>query len=201
MIDEPLFQTYLSALLAGRHGDCRSMVQGLIEKHIDLKDLYTNLFQRSLYTVGELWENNKITVAREHLTTSITESLLNLVYPSMFATERIGKKTVISCSANEFHQLGGKMVADIFELNGWDGFFLGANTPPDDLSAFIQETQPDVVGLPVGLYPRNPTGCGGIIPESSLQRRQFEKKHRNHPNRLSPLKYLGRRAGLPVGRD
>lgn len=156
MIDEHLFQTYLNALLAGRHADCRGMVQTLIDGRIDLKDLYTHLFQRSMYTVGELWENNKITVAREHLATSITESLLNLVYPSMFATERIGKKTIISCSANEFHQIGGKMVADIFEFNGWDGFFLGANTPPEDMAAFIQETQPDVLGLSLSLLSNTP---------------------------------------------
>jgi hypothetical protein len=26
--------------------------------------------------------------------------------------------------ANEYHQIGGKMVADIFELNGWRGYFV-----------------------------------------------------------------------------
>jgi methanogenic corrinoid protein MtbC1 len=156
MIDESLFQNYLNALLAGRHGDCRGMVQNLIDMRVDIKDLYERLFQRSMYRVGELWENNKITVAREHLATSITESLLNLVYPSMFAGERTGKKTIISCSANEFHQIGGKMVADIFEFNGWDGLFLGANTPPDDMLAFIHETKPDVVGLSLSLLSNAP---------------------------------------------
>lgn len=151
MIDDPLFQTYLNALLAGKHAECRSMVQSLIDRRIDLKDLYAHLFQRSMYRVGELWESNKITVAKEHLATSITESLLNLVYPMMFATQRVGKKAIISCSANEFHQIGGKMVADIFEFNGWDGFFLGANTPPEDMVALIHETQPEVVGLSLSL--------------------------------------------------
>jgi methanogenic corrinoid protein MtbC1 len=104
-----------------------------------------------MYEIGELWENNRITVANEHLATSVTESLLNLVYPSVFATERIGKKAVISCSANEFHQVGGKIVADIFELNGWDGHFLGANTPAEDMAQFIDDVQPDVVGLSLSI--------------------------------------------------
>jgi methanogenic corrinoid protein MtbC1 len=104
-----------------------------------------------MYRVGELWENNRITVANEHLSTSITESLLNLCYPSIFAKERVGKKVVISCAANEFHQIGGKIVADIFELNGWDGYFLGANSPFEDTARFIHEFRPEVVGFSLSI--------------------------------------------------
>ena len=151
MINESLYSNYLNALLAGKRLECHNIVKELLVSDIDIKELYSQLFQRSMYQVGELWENNQITVANEHLATSITESLLNLSYPSVFATERIGKKAVISCSANEFHQVGGKMVADILELNGWDGHFLGANTPPDDMAQFIQDTKPDLVGLSLSI--------------------------------------------------
>ena len=151
MIEESVYQNYLSALLAGRRSECHDIVQKLLAAPIDIKELYGKLFQRSMYRVGELWENNRITVANEHLATSITESLLNLAYPSIFATERIGKKAVISCSANEFHQVGGKMVADILELNGWDGYFLGANTPPEDMLQYLQEVKPDLVGLSLSI--------------------------------------------------
>ncbi len=151
MLNEELYQEYLKALLAGRHKECREKVQMLIHKGMGIKDLYTDLFQRSMYEVGELWENNRITVAREHLATSITDSLLNLVYPSLFATARTGKKAVVSCSVNEYHQIGAKMVADIFELHGWDGHFLGANTPAEDMVRFIHEVKPHVVGLSLSL--------------------------------------------------
>ena len=151
MIDEKVYRDYFQALLAGRRAECRDIAQTLLDRKIAIKKLYSDLFERSMYEIGDLWENNRITVANEHLATSITESLLNLVYPSIFATDRIGKKAVISCSANEFHQVGGKMVADIFELNGWDGYFLGANTPPEDMAQFIQDIQPDVVGLSLSI--------------------------------------------------
>jgi len=151
MIDESVYQNYLKALLAGKRSECNGVVRNLLEANIDIKKLYNDLIQRSMYQVGELWENNHITVANEHLATSITESLLNLAYPFIFATERVGKRAVISCSANEFHQVGGKMVADILELNGWDGHFLGANSPPEDMAQYIQEVKPDLVGLSLSL--------------------------------------------------
>ena len=151
MIDEKLYQDYFQFLLAGRRAECHNIAQALLDGKVAIKMLYSDLFQRSMYEIGDLWENNRITVANEHLATAITESLLNLVYPFVFATDRIGKKAVISCSANEFHQVGGKMVADLFELNGWDGHFLGANTPPEDMAQFIQDVQPDVVGLSLSI--------------------------------------------------
>ncbi|MFH0995228.1 MAG: cobalamin-dependent protein [Pseudomonadota bacterium] len=151
MITESLYQNYFNSLLAGKRSECHDIVQNLLDAKIDIKVLYSDLFQRSMYSVGELWENNRITVANEHLATSITESLLNLAYPFVFATERTGRKAVISCSANEFHQVGGKMVADVFELNGWDGHFLGANSPAEDMVRFIQDVRPDVIGLSLAI--------------------------------------------------
>lgn len=147
MIAESLYQTYLDALLAGRHAECRAIVRSLLDAGIEIKALYRKLFQRSLYRVGELWECNRITVANEQLATAITESLLNLAHPVIFASERVGKKAVISCCANEFHQIGAKMAADFFELYGWDGYFLGANTAVDQLIKQIDKIKPDIVGL------------------------------------------------------
>ena len=104
--------------------------------------------------MGELWETNRISVAKEHLATAITEGLLNLTYPRLFerTSNQSRKTSVISCAANEFHQIGGKMVADLFELNGWNGHFLGANTPVDHMLEYIQETKPELVGLSLSVY-------------------------------------------------
>ena len=154
MIGEQRYNDYLNHLLQGHRMACTRVVQGLLDQDIEIKTLYEDLFQKSLYEVGELWEHNKITVAREHLATAITESLLNQVYPRLFEKESRAqnKKAVISCAANEYHQIGGKMVADIFELQGWDAHFLGANTPVDHMLAFIQEEAPDLLGLSLSVY-------------------------------------------------
>lgn len=156
MITESLYQQYLILLLDGKRRECANIIQQLLDQNIEIKTLYTDLFQKSLYEVGRLWEFNKISVAKEHLVTAITEGLLNLVYPRLFDSatpdSSSNGKVVISCAANEFHQIGGKMVADIFELNGWDSQFIGANTPVDDILAHIQDEKPDLVGLSVSVY-------------------------------------------------
>lgn len=152
MINQDLYEKYFQAILGGDKKRCTAIVKDLLDKDISLYSLYLDLFQRSLYQVGKLWETNQISVATEHMATAITETLLSLAYPKIFSAEHKGKKAVVSCLVNEYHQIGGKMVADIFELNGWDGYFLGANTPVDDLLDMIRGKQPDILALSVSIY-------------------------------------------------
>ncbi len=155
LITENLYNQYLAFLLDGRRDKCADIVQNLLNQSIDIKILYTDLFQRSLYQVGELWELNRISVSREHMATAITEGLLSLTYPRLFDKKKVTdqkNRVVVSCVARETHQVGGRMVADIFELLGWDSHFLGANTPVDHLLAHIQEETPDLLGLSLSIY-------------------------------------------------
>jgi methanogenic corrinoid protein MtbC1 len=148
----PAYGRYLDALLAGDRRRCHEEFEAWLAASTDLRTLYQELVQRSLYDVGVLWERGRVSVATEHLATAITENLLNLVYPRLFSRPRVGKTAVVACTANEYHQIGGKMVADIFELNGWRGYFLGANTPRPDLLDLIREKKPDVVTLSLTVY-------------------------------------------------
>jgi methanogenic corrinoid protein MtbC1 len=152
--DEPTapeiaYRRYRDGLLANDRGQCRVTFEQWLDSDAELRGLYEDVVQRSLYEVGDLWERGHISVATEHLATATTESLLNLVYPRLFAQPRLGTSAVVACVANEYHQIGGKIVADIFELHGWRGYFLGANTPVRDVKALIEERRPDVVALSV----------------------------------------------------
>lgn len=152
MITEEGYRTYLAALLAGEHRSCNGFVSDQLKRGVEIKTLYLDLFQRSLYEIGQLWERRKISVAVEHMASAITESLLTLAYPAIFSAEHTERSAVISCVANEYHQIGGKMVADIFELHGWHGHFVGANTPKSDLLQIIDGKQPEIVGLSLSVY-------------------------------------------------
>ncbi|MCF7920373.1 MAG: cobalamin-dependent protein [Candidatus Cloacimonetes bacterium] len=151
-ISEEIFTSFQKDLLAGDRRQCSMLVEKLLSGKIDVRDLYLNLFQRAMYNIGRLWEYNKISVAVEHLATSITLQMLNLVYPVLFSAEKKNKSAVIACVANEYHQLGSQMVSDIFELNGWNGYYLGSNTPLDDLLKYVDTKKPDILGLSIAIY-------------------------------------------------
>lgn len=150
------YAPYLTALLHGDRQACLGIVRTLLVNEVALKEIYLGLFERSMYQVGELWETNAISVATEHIATAITESAMTLLHPLIFASAHCGRKAIVSCVANEYHQIGGKMVADIFEFHGWDGYFLGANTPVNALLDMAAAKRPDVVCLSLTLYANLP---------------------------------------------
>jgi methanogenic corrinoid protein MtbC1 len=123
-------------LLKGDRTQCREIVENLLEAATEVRELYMGLFQRSMYEVGELWEQHRISVA---------------------SATHTNRSAVIACVANEYHQIGGKMVADLFELNGWHGYFLGANMPQEDLVRLIENKKPELVGLSLAVYSNLPS--------------------------------------------
>jgi MerR family transcriptional regulator, light-induced transcriptional regulator len=152
LITESTYEQYLAALLLGDRPGCSSIVQDSSSAGAEVKDLYLNLFQRSLYQVGDLWEQHRISVAVEHLATAITERVMTIVQPKVFSGAVRERSIIVACVADEYHQLGGRMVADLAELHGWRGFFLGANTPLEGLLQMIDQQKPDLVGLSLSVY-------------------------------------------------
>lgn len=148
---DEVYRRYLEGLLSGNRAQCRASFEQWRESNASLRALYEDLMQRALYDVGELWEQGKISVATEHLATAISEGLLNLVTPELFAAPRVDQSAVITSTANEHHQIGGRMVADLFAAQGWRSHFLGASTPLAGVLALIAEKKPDVVALSVAL--------------------------------------------------
>lgn len=156
------YREYLKALLAGDRKRCAVIAQRLLDGGVGARDLYLDLFQRSLYEVGSLWEEHKISVAVEHLATAITERLLTLAHSQIFSGPRRQRSVLIACAPGEQHQLGGRMVADLFEMHGWRGDFLGANLPARDFGDMITARKPDMVGLSVSLDSNLPTMLAAI---------------------------------------
>lgn len=153
---EESYQTYLAALRSGNREQCRACFELWLAATPDLRVVYEGLVQRALYAVGDLWEQGEVSVATEHLATAISEGLLNLSYPRLFASPRKGLTAVVAATASEQHQLGAKMVADVLELHGWRAHFVGANTPQPDLLDLLHQVNADAVALSLTVYSNLP---------------------------------------------
>jgi methanogenic corrinoid protein MtbC1 len=128
------------------------IAKAYLRENPSIKDLYEEVFKAALYEVGRLWETNKITVATEHMATAITEGILNELFDEIIPKKKLNKKVVVACVENEQHQVGIKMVADVFEMKGWESFFLGSGVPTNELIRFIHSTMPDILAVSLSVY-------------------------------------------------
>ncbi|MBL8388736.1 MAG: cobalamin-dependent protein [Hydrogenophaga sp.] len=151
LIDDQRFHAYLADLVAGRREACIHHVDALLAQGATARELYVDLFQASLYEVGHRWETGEVSVATEHVATAITEELLGRVFPQVARRAPVGHRAVVSCAADEFHQIGGRIVADTLEGMGWDVDFVGAGASMAELVDCVMRAPADLVAVSVSV--------------------------------------------------
>lgn len=139
------------ALLEGNRQKANMLIQDAVSEGVAIRDIYLHVFQVSQYEVGRLWLANKISVAKEHFCTAATQQIMGTLYPHIFNTDRIGQTFIGASIGGELHELGIRMVADFFEMDGWDTVYLGANSPTTALLDAIEEHKPSVMGLSIAM--------------------------------------------------
>lgn len=162
MISEATYLHYLNSLLDGDKKQCYQIVNHLIANNTSLSDIFIKLFQRSMYRVGQMWENDRCSIADEHIATKITEGLVDYVVAQYSTNDNKNKTVLITCIDKEFHELGARMVAGYLEALGYKVYFVGSNTPQNEVIKIIKEKQPDLVGVSNNFY-LNFTRLVGLI--------------------------------------
>ena len=152
MIRDIQYWDFFNALTQGDKHRCKEIFVSLAENGTDIKDIYINLIQRSLYKIGKMWEEGKISIAEEHMATKITEYLVDISSQYYTPGPSCGKTVVLTGIDKDFHDIGARMVASIFELHGWNTVFLGGNTPKREVLAMIENIRPDILGITYSLY-------------------------------------------------
>lgn len=141
--------TFVHLLITGDHKQAQSFIAERVADRPSLIEVYDALIRPSMYEVGRLWEENHISVAHEHLATSIVLRIITSFYGGLVYTEPTKGSIIVSASANEFHEIGARMVADMLEMDGWDVSYLGANTPIQDMLSMLETVKPDILCLSV----------------------------------------------------
>jgi methanogenic corrinoid protein MtbC1 len=78
---------------------------------------------------------------------------MSQLYPYLFSGERSGRTLVATCVAGDFHEIGVRMVSDLFELNGWDTHYLGANTSVPSIVKAVCEQEADLLAISATITP------------------------------------------------
>ena len=140
---------YLDRLL---QNDTRGAIRTILEavqSGVKIQDVYLNVFKDVMYEVGRLWHQNKISVDKEHYCTSVTQMAIAQFYTDIFSQPRINRKVLATCVGSELHEMGIRMISDLFEYHGWDSTYLGASVPLKDMMSAIKEHQPELICLSV----------------------------------------------------
>lgn len=114
-----------------------------------LKEFHIKVITYALYEVGNLWEKGSISVAQEHLATSVVMRIMALLYMNLASLDHQKGVAIVTSAANEYHEVGARIVADMLEMNGWDVIYLGANTPDEGILKTAIGKKPNFIALSI----------------------------------------------------
>lgn len=150
------------ALLAGDRRRAEDLLVGQVRSGRALADVGDTVVQPAMHEVGRLWQENRITVAQEHLAANVVQTVFaRAAAASEFEPARRGR-ALFACVEGNRHDLGLRIVADSFEHAGWHVRYLGADVPTRDLVALARGGGLDVVGLSLSLPTHVPAAQAAV---------------------------------------
>jgi methanogenic corrinoid protein MtbC1 len=143
-----LQRVYADALLAGEPRAAEMVIREAIEAGLGEAVIDDEVIRPALVLVGDLWANGHITIAEEHLATSISLRVLALQREAFRVSRQRGSQRILLAGAQgEQHVVGLQMVASVVLHAGYDVRMFGADLPVGEISAAVDSHRPAVVGF------------------------------------------------------
>lgn len=140
---------YLKAVLESNRAEAESMILSEMTNGIPLPEIYEVILAPAQARLGRMWHRGQITVADEHLGSATTQAVMSQLRPH-FQRNASNNRTVVGTSTpGDFHEIGLRMVTDLFEFDGWNVVYLGANTPVTDIIEILERHNADLLALSV----------------------------------------------------
>lgn len=136
------------ALERGDAPSAESIATEALQAKLEVEEIYDQVIGPGMKRIGHLWEEGKISVADEHLATSISQQVMATLFPTMLAhTTPDRQKVMLAGPEGEHHTLGLRMIADTLEGAGYEVLYMGTNVPKDSLLDACRKHHPTALGL------------------------------------------------------
>jgi MerR family transcriptional regulator, light-induced transcriptional regulator len=165
---KPMAEDYLKRLLAQDQSGATDLIFNAADAGIPIPNLYMNVLQPTLHEVGRLWQTNRISIPQEHYFTAATKTIMSQLYPYLIQRRSNGRHLIATCIDGELHEIGIRMVCDVFTMNGWEAAYLGASVPVSEIVTLVAIEKPEILALSITIAPNLPKAAAliGAIREN-----------------------------------
>lgn len=142
-----------SKLYAGQKDETIQTVISELDKGIDVIELY-KVFSKILNEWDCDYESDPLCIWKEHVMSSIVRTCIECAYPYIIKSKApdIGLTCATLCPQEEEHELGLRMIDDIFTLNGVKTIFVGREVPVNTFMESVNAYKFDMIALSITDY-------------------------------------------------
>ncbi len=167
-------RAYFDCVLAGQEARAAALVNAMLARRVEMGTIYTEVFQKSLNQVGDLFLRGETDEAHEHLASAITEQMMTRVAHFYAPVARSTYRALLGCVQGNWHTLGLRMLSDGLKGLGWETLFLGANVPTASFVTMAASMSPDLVIISCAMADQWPDARTLLESLDDLRRRAPE---------------------------
>jgi methanogenic corrinoid protein MtbC1 len=114
--------------------------------------LYEEVFEKTLYNIGDKWQSGEVSVAKEHYISNIVLKLISAFSLNRRLREKgMENQPIALCMSysSEFHTIGLRIVEEYLNILGFETRFVGSDTPTDSLVEMIRITNISLIAISI----------------------------------------------------
>ncbi|MCG3179074.1 MAG: hypothetical protein BIFFINMI_01405 [Phycisphaerae bacterium] len=139
------YQPYLAALLDADRAEARTVMAQAVDAADRVEDVYDTLLWPTIERLDHQLRIEAINRATHELAVRIHRQVCDQVAAHLPLMGAHGKKVILTCGDGEPEELAGQLVADRFEADGWEVYFLGGGVPNDELMQLVGQVRPQTL--------------------------------------------------------
>jgi excisionase family DNA binding protein len=128
-------------LLAGDEAGAWSIIENALTGGLEADQIHLQLLGPALDSIGERWSAGTITVAQEHLASTVTLRLIGRLGPLFARRGRKRGTVVVGAPPGDRHGIPTAMLGDLLRGRGFEVIDLGADVPADDWAQTAADAQ------------------------------------------------------------
>lgn len=138
-------------LLNGKTGNAFDLIYLLYLDKVPVAEIFDEVVNNSMRSIGELWEKGKLGVDEEHIASTALLSVIhrfeNEITDKYHTKSKNQKKAICTGLENEFHDIGLHCLQITLKHLGWNVIFPGSNLPSDSVINLLKSEKPDILCL------------------------------------------------------
>ena len=142
---------YVEALLEGEAQRALDHLQTALDGGLTLADVFEQVLVPAQREIGRMWHVGEINVAEEHFATAATQRAAAVLSQQAERAASNGKTVLSACVAGNTHDLGIRLINELFEVDGWRAILLAQNVPQPALVESLERFDAELVLLSVAL--------------------------------------------------
>ena len=133
-------------LLAGDENGAFQLLEDSMASGAEAEEVYLDFISPALADIGQRWFDGEITVADEHVASSILLRIIGRLGSRTASRGRTKGTILLAVVSNDHHGMPSALLRDVLRSRGYNAIDLGPDTPPESILERARDTN-DLVAI------------------------------------------------------